>query len=31
MIILIFRYNSYFSGGVAKHGQTRRTQDKSKY
>ena len=31
MIILILMYNSYFIGGVAKPGQTRRTQDKSKY
>ena len=31
MIILIFKYNSYFIGGVAKPGQTRRTQDKSRY
>ena len=28
MIILIFKYNNYFIGGVAKPGQTRRTQDK---
>ncbi len=30
MIILILKYNSYFIGGVAKPGQTRRTQDNSR-